>query len=128
MSTTEITPTEDGRALAVARAEQATEAWRDVPRIQRWADPDHTDLYALAGELVGTLHAVEDLTAVLAGQVARYGTGRTLYDDTRAVDPAARLARAGAQLDAAREAIRMAESRFNEFWSSIGHVGVEVTT
>jgi len=30
----------------------------------------------------------------MAGQVGRYGQGRTLYDDTRTVDPAARLGEA----------------------------------
>jgi hypothetical protein len=128
MSTTENTPADDGRAPAVVRAEQATDAWDDVARLQKWASPNHADFYALAGELVGTLHAVEDLTCVLAGQVAGYGTGRTLYDDTHAVDPAARLAEARTQLDAALGAISTASSRLNECWSTIGHVGVEVPT
>lgn len=128
MSTTATTPTDGGRAPAVARAEQATDGWEDVARLQRWAGPDHADFYALAGELVRTLHAVEDLTQVLAAQVARYATGRTLYDDTRAVDPATRLADAVEQLRAARAGVAAAESRFNEFWSTVGHIGVEVTT
>ncbi len=121
------TPPDDDRAPAVVRAEQATDAWGDVARIQRWATPNHADFYALAGELVGTLHAVEDLARVLAEQVAGYGAGRTLYDDTHEIDPAIRLADARAQLAAALGAISLASTRANEFWSTIGHVGVEVT-
>lgn len=128
MSATATTPTDDDRAPAVARAEQATDGWEDVAHLQRWAGPDHADFYALAGELVRTLHAIEDLTQVLAAQVARYATGRTLYDDTRSVDPATRLADAVEQLRAARAGVAAAESRFNEFWSTIGHIGVEVPT
>lgn len=120
-------PPDDGRAPAVVRAEQATDAWGDVARIQRWAAPNHADFYALAGELVGTLHAIEDLARVLAEQVAVYGTGRRLYDDTYDIDPAVRLADARAQLDSALGAISSASTRANEFWSTIGHVGVEVT-
>ncbi len=120
-----MTPADDTRAPAVVRAEQATDAWGDVARLQRWAAPRHADFYALAGELVGTLHAVEDLTRVLAQQVAGYGTGRALYDDTRAVDPVARLVQARTQLDAGLDAVRTASSRLNEFWSSVGYIGVE---
>lgn len=128
MSTVETTSTEDHRAPAVARAEQATDGWDDVARLQRWATPDHADFYALAGELVSTLHAVEDLAEVLVAQVGGYGRGRALYDDTRDVDPVARLADATEQLRAARAGVVIASARFNEFWSSIGHIGVEVPT
>ena len=47
-------------------------AWEDVVRLQRWAVADHADFYALAGLMVGTLYALEDLTGVLERQVAGY--------------------------------------------------------
>lgn len=119
-------PPDDDRPLALVRAEEGMDAWSDVARYQRWATPDHATIYALAGELTSTLHTFEDLTAVLLDQVAGYATGRRLYDDTRSVEPAARLADAVAQLRQARTGLRTAAAALNEFWSAIGHVGVEV--
>ena len=58
---------------AVARGEAGVAAWEDVVRLQRWAVADHADFYALAGLMVGTLYALEDLTGVLERQVAGYG-------------------------------------------------------
>src|SRR3954469_24467206 len=80
---------------AVARGEAGVAAWEDVVRLQRWAVADHADFYALAGLVVGTLYALEDLAGVLERQVAGYGQtqqaqGRQLYDDTPQVDPAER--------------------------------------
>lgn len=125
MNTTPNTPPDDERPLAVVRAEEGTDAWSDVTRYQRWISPDHAVFYALAGELVSTLHTFEDLTGVLVDQVNGYGTGRLLYDDMRTVDPAVRLADAVAQLREARTGLRAAATAVNEFWSAIGHVGVE---
>lgn len=125
MSTLPITPPDDGRPPALVRAEDGSDAWSDVARHQRWAAPDHADFYALAGELTTTLYAFEDLSGVLVAQVAGYATGRRLYDDTRTVDPAARLADAVAQLRQARNELRTAAGAVNEFWSTIGHIGVE---
>ena len=71
----------------MVRAEGGTAGWEDAVRLQRWAIPDHTEVYALAGEMVATLDALDDLAAVLGRQVAGYADtqrarGRTLYDDT----------------------------------------------
>ena len=83
--------------------------------------------YAFASEIVATLNALDNLTVVLAAQVGAYGEGRTLYDDTRTVDPAARLAEAVQCLSYARAALGPAAVAANGFWSTIGHIGVEVT-
>src|SRR3954465_12716555 len=85
-------------AEAVARAEAGIAGWEDAVRLQRWAIPDHADFYALAGEIVASLYALEDLAQVLNKQVSRYGQGQRVYDDTRAVDPAERLGVAAAAL------------------------------
>ncbi|WP_239028567.1 hypothetical protein [Pseudonocardia acidicola] len=113
-------------SLAVARARDGAEAWTDVVRYQRGAVPDHTDLYALAGELVQTLYALQDLAVVLRGQVAGYAAGRAVYDDCHQVDPARRLAEAAGLLALTRDALGVAGQRASGFWSAIGHIGVEV--
>src|SRR5690349_16467763 len=90
---------QDGRQDAAARhAETGTGAWEDAVRLQRWASPDHTDFYTLAGEIVSTLSAMEDFAHVLHRQVAGYARGRRLYDDTHQIEPGARLTDAAAQL------------------------------
>jgi hypothetical protein len=114
-------------AGAVARAEIGVNGWEDAVRLQRWATPDHADFYALAGEIVSTLHALDDLAGVLRRQVTDYGHGRTVYDDTRgAVDPATRLASAAAELVLLGQALVAAQGPANRFWSAIGDIGVEV--
>ena len=120
-----INPAEDSRPAAVVAAERAGELWTDVVRLQRWTDPDHADIYAIAGELVATLTALDDLASVLARQVSDYGKGRALYDDSRQIDPAERLAEAVKRLRSAQTAIRAAWVAANGFWSAIGHIGVE---
>jgi hypothetical protein len=97
-------------------------------RHQRQTAPDHPDFYALAGEIVTTLNALDDLTVILAGQVGRYAERRPVYDDTRTVDPSARLAEATALLRDTRTGVRAAALAANRFWSAIGHIGVEVTS
>lgn len=119
-----INPAEDGRAPAVIAAERGAELWTDVVRLQRWTDPDHADIYAIAGELVATLNAFDDLATVLVRQISGYGEGRALYDDTYQIDPAERLAEAVRQLRSAQTDIRDAGAAANRFWSAIGHVGV----
>ena len=115
---------------AVVRAEAGTAGWEDAVRLQRWATPDHTDFYALAGEMVATLHAMDDLAAVLGRQVAGYADtqrarGRTLYDDTGQVNPMVRLVTAVEALADARDALAVATRSANEFWSAVGHIGTE---
>ena len=114
---------------ALGRAEAGVSGWEDAVRLQRWATPDHADFYALAGEVVATLHALDDLAQVLRRQVAGYGTGRRVYDDTRGqVDPAARLAEAAVELGELIQHVQAAQSPANRFWSAMGHIGVEDVT
>ena len=110
---------------APVRAEQGSAGWEDAVRLQRWATPDYADFYALAGEIVATLYALDDLAQVLHRQVSRYGQGRRLYDDTRQVDPGARLVEAAAELAGLRQQLQAAQAPANRFWSVIGHIGVE---
>src|SRR4051812_5269948 len=117
--------TPDERPRALRSAEAAATAWAETPEHQQQATPRHADFYALAGEMVATLCALDDLTVVLAAQVGHYGQGRTLYDDTRTVDPTARLIEAGQCLRTLRGALGPAATAANNFWSAIGHIGVE---
>ena len=114
------------RPVAVQHAETGAAAWRTVARAQRVAAPDHADFYAVAGELVETLHALQDVASVLRRQVAGYGEGRRVYDDSATVDPALRLATAADRLELLRVALDPACEHANAFWSQIGHIGVEV--
>lgn len=128
MNTTDNSPgDDDDRPAAVVAAEIGADGWTEVARHQRWAAADHADFYSIAGDALATVNALEDLTEILAGQVAEYGQGRTLYDDSYTVDPAARLADAAAQLRSAHAALRQASQAVNEFWSAIGHIGVRDT-
>jgi hypothetical protein len=113
------------RDSATVRAERGSAGWEDAVRLQRWATPDHADFYALAGEIVATLCALDDLAQVLHRQVSRYGQGRRVYDDTRQVDPGARLLEAAAELAGLRQHLQAAQAPANRFWSVIGHLGVE---
>jgi hypothetical protein len=113
------------RDTAPGRAEAGTAGWEDAVRLQRWATPDHADFYALAGEIVATLHALDDLAQVVRRQVTGYGRGRSLYDDTREVDPAERLTEAAVELGRLAEYVQAAQAPANRFWSAIGHIGVE---
>ena|SRR5690348_6991470 len=107
------------------RAQQGSAGWEDAVRLQRWATPDHADFYALAGEIVATLYALDDLTQVLHQQVSRYGQGRRLYDDTHQIDPAARLVEAATELARLHEQVQAAQGSANRFWSTVGHLGVD---
>ena len=119
--------TSDDYPRALRSAEAAATAWKQAVEHQQDATPRHADFYALAGEMVATLYALDDLSVVLARQVGRYGEGRALYDDTRTVDPAARLAEAVACLRAVRAGLSTTTAAANAFWSAIGHIGVEDT-
>lgn len=112
------------RSPAAERAETGAQQWAEAVRQQRHATPHHADHYAVAAALVSTLYALEDLTAVLRDQVAGYGDGRALYDDTSIADPADRLVEAAEHLALMREAIVVAHGHGNRFWSAIGHIGV----
>jgi len=114
----------DDRPAAVVAAETGADGWTEVARHQKWAAADHADFYSIAGDALATVNALEDLTEILAGQVASYGQGRAVYDDSHVVDPAARIADAVAQLGAAHAALRQVSRAVNEFWSAVGHIGV----
>jgi hypothetical protein len=115
----------DDRPPAVAAAEAASQAWRASVLVQRTAPAEHSDFYALAGELVDTLRALSNLAGVLAAQVAGYGHGRVLRDDADA-DPAVRLADAAPLLALVQRDLDRAERAANQFWSEISHIGTEV--
>lgn len=110
---------------AVTAAEAGTQQWRDTLHFQQAATPtaDHGDLYALCGELVGTLRALERMAGVLSDQVARYGEGRQLRDD-EGQDPADRLARASERLAHSCGWLDQAQVAVTDAWSTIGHVGL----
>lgn len=114
----------DEQPVTVARAEQGAEAWHDVARLQQATEPDHSSFYALAGEIVPTLYSLQDLANVLRRQVAGYGEGRSLYDDAGR-EPAVRLAEAVEHLALLRDALGAAQRHANDYWSAIGHVGVD---
>jgi hypothetical protein len=115
------------RSKAVRCAEIGTASWEAAARAQQAATPDHSDSYALGGELDATLRAMQDLARVLAEQVAGYGEGRPVYDDTRTVDPRGRLHAAAAELAELARLLGAAQRPAAAYWSAIGHVGVEVT-
>ena len=66
----------DERPRALRSAEAASTGWAETVEHQQQATPRHADFYALAGEMVATFHALDDLTVVLAAQVGGYGQGR----------------------------------------------------
>lgn len=118
---------DDARPPAVRHAAIGEQAWRDAADAQLSAEPNHTDFYELAGSLSPTLIALMDVATILQQQVAHYGDGRVVYDDTRTVDPAQRLAQAADKLAALRTALFAAHAHTERYWSAIAHIGVEVT-
>ncbi len=110
----------------VAAAEAGALGWREAVHAQCGPTPgaEHGEFYALGGELVATLRAIESLTRVLAVEVAGYGRARVLRDDTGA-DPALRLEIAAGHLDELGGLLTRAERVANKYWSEIGHVAVE---
>ncbi|MGI8814873.1 MAG: hypothetical protein ACR2G2_06175 [Pseudonocardia sp.] len=113
--------TGDEWPAAVVAAERGAGWWRAAVVEQRSATADHGDFYALAGELVDTVRALESLVEVLGRQVSGYGEGRVLRDD-QARDPGARLTVAVALLWQTRESLAAAKQTANRFWSEIGHI------
>jgi hypothetical protein len=114
----------EGTVDVVASAERASCLWRRAVLGQQEATSDHAEFYALAGELVATVRALDALAAVLSRQVAGYGRGRTLRDD-EGLPPGARLADAVVLLGWVRKSLSQAEDGASRFWSAIGHIGVE---
>lgn len=110
---------------ASEQAERARDLWEEAVRIERTADPDHGEWYAIARDMVGTLWALQSMAGLLKGRVAKYDHDRIVRDDA-GVDPAARLAECRALLVELEATLTSAEASANGFWSAIGHVGVEV--
>ncbi|GAA4886395.1 hypothetical protein ACFQ34_21545 [Pseudonocardia benzenivorans] len=115
----------DERPEAVRQAAAGARAWRATVHAQGTAQLDHADFYGIAGELTYTLAAVAALAEVLAWQVAGYGEGRPVYDDSRVVDPRERLDAAAADLHELAARVREADRVLNTFWSRISHIGVQ---
>jgi hypothetical protein len=119
----------DERAVPVRDAETGSRAWRRVVHVQRSSCPDHSDFYALAGEMVDTLRALDSLTGLLARQTADYPAcvtraGGQLYDDENA-NPVHRLRSAVLALAETRQALSGAERAANRYWSAISHIGID---
>lgn len=93
----------------VAAAEAGTQARQNVVGHQRQGPADHSDFYDLAGELVGTLRALGDLTTVLVGQVGGTATAGCCVTTRAPI----------------RNWIAGAERAANRAWSAISHIGVE---
>jgi hypothetical protein len=91
---------------------------------QREATPDHSDFYGLAGEVVATARSLQAMCRLLSRQVTGYGQGRVLRDDAGA-DPVRRLEIAAEHLDELGGLLARAERVADQYWSQIGHIGVE---
>jgi hypothetical protein len=113
------------RDTAVVCASAGTSGWEDAVRLQRWALPDHGAFYGLAGEIVSTLYALDDLVQVLHRQVAGYAHGRAVYDDTREVDPRVWLVEAAGELSRLLGQLAGAQHAASAFFSAIGHIGID---
>jgi hypothetical protein len=114
---------------ALRQAHIGAQAWREAVHAQQVARAHHADFYALAAAMVETLGAVESLALVLIRQVDGYvdsqADGEHVYDDTRVVDPRVRLDAAADFLRVLIGRVSAASAAVNEFWSAIGHIGVE---
>lgn len=113
-----------GEVSASQVAESGAEAWRRVVVLQRAAEPDHGDWYGLAGEMVATVRALEDLAAVVIAQVIGYGHDHVLRDD-EGQDPHERLADVVRGMRRFAEQLCDAEFDLHQAWSASGHIAVE---
>jgi hypothetical protein len=120
------TPDEhDDRAPAIQHAEAGAEAWVAVVRHQLAAPADHSDFYALGGDMVATLRALQDLARLLDRQVQPYGEHRPVYDDSGEVDPHQRLTAAAVELEAVADALGAVIWSADRYWNAISHIGVD---
>lgn len=110
---------------ASEQAERARDMWEEAVRIERTADPEHEEWYRIAGEMVGTLRALQSMASLLGDRVSAYDQNRIVRDDA-GVDPAVRLDECHSLLVELETVLGSAESSANGFWSSVGHIGVEV--
>jgi len=116
----------DGPAAAVQHATNGAGSWRSAAHAQQSATPDHSDWYAITGEITDTLRCLATLASVFAQQINAYGDGRVLRDDAGA-DPAVRLVDARAFAYELRAHLDAADYVANRFWSEISHIAVEVS-
>ena len=116
----------DGSTAAVQHATTGADSWRSAAYAQGPATPNHSDWYAIAGEMVDTLRCLSTLSTVLAQQIAGYGSGRVLRDDDPVVDPAERLSDSVRRAEWLRAHLSIAERSADDLWSLIGHIAVEV--
>lgn len=115
----------DDESMASFQAGRARDLWEEAVRIERTADPEHGAWYTIAGEMVGTLRALQSMTTLIADRLASYDEDRILRDD-EGHEPAARLDECNARLTELEAILGSADSAADAFWSSVGHVGVEV--
>lgn len=118
-----MSATDDERSRAVLCAVDGADAWRAAVQAQQNAAADHTDFYAIAGDMTATLHALDSLAGVLGRQTCGYAESREIYDDEDA-NPSHRIRSAVLALAETRHALAQAERAANRFWSAIGHIGV----
>ncbi|OLT01439.1 hypothetical protein BJF90_32010 [Pseudonocardia sp. CNS-004] len=115
-----------GRPVAVVHAEIGGDSWRSVVHAQGAAAPDHSDWYAITGEVVDTLRCLSTLAGIFNRQVAAYGRDRVVRDDEPGHDPAERLAIASSWAAQLSHELDRTERTANMFWSEVGHIAVEV--
>lgn len=117
-----------GDRIAVRFADAGSLAWQRVVHTQRLSHPDHADFYALAGELVDTLRALDALAGLLAGQTADYpGTVTAAgghVDDDEWAPAGHRIRSAVLALAETRQALSAAERAAGTYWSAISHVRI----
>lgn len=111
---------------AVVQAYAAVQALEQMVLYQvAEGDPAHEDFYALGDAVAGVVEQVERLAVVLADQVAAYGTGRILREDTGG-DAGERLVLAVEHLGELRGALAAAGGSARRYRAEVGHIGVEV--
>ena len=100
-------------AMAVERSPQAT-------------PPTTPTFYAIAGEMVDTLHALDDLAGGARPAGRRLRQRPSPRRRPAGHDPAERLAAACTGLRSCGPTSPTPSASANRFWSAIGHIGVEV--
>lgn len=119
------TPNHDvPRPEAVVHSAAGAKSWRAAVQVQRTAELDHADFYAITADLVDTLAAVAGPAGVLAWQVVHYGDARPVHDDAGVVDPREWLDVTTLAPPELAARVRAADRLTNTIWSRSRHVGV----
>jgi hypothetical protein len=113
----------DGPAAAVQHATKGADSWRSAVHAQQAATSDHSDWYAVTGEVVNTLRCLFSLADLFASQISGYGSGRVVRDDA-GMAPAERLDRAVLHAQSLRAFLLDAEAAADAFWNEISHIAV----